>query len=200
MWARLAIGLSLAIGMFLGIWKMAAKEEAKEAVFLEVCWVGGQAYYQGVRDSCPEEMEPLQWKKRHKTVSWVFDSSFDVYLDSHKRAVEWVNKELGFEALRMVDGDADIVMLHGSANEGKGAMSTSHSRVDGKISATITVRHPQDIRAWMLEEQHELLHALGLAHDRSGIMSESLDEPDGVKIWLLHRKDRKALQELLSEP
>jgi len=202
-WARLTIALSFAGAMFVLIWWMAKEEEKREATLMEVCWKDGVAHYpetQEVKDACPGGVELLSWDKRSKEVYWSFGEDFESFHDSHREAVKWVNDELGYTALIHSESPkADIVIVHGSANVGRGAMSTSHRKENGEIKATITVRTPTNIRAWMLEEQHELLHALGLAHDRTGIMSQSLDEPDGMKVWLLHDKDRKALQKLLRE-
>ena len=203
MWLRLTLGLSLTAGMFLWIWHLSAEEEKHEATLLTVCWLDdGQAGYpetEEERASCPTELQLLKWRKQPKTVWWEFPEAFDSYLESHQDAMAWVNKELGFTALVEADGpDADITIEWGSVNEGRGLMHTKHFRDGDSIRAVISVLKPGDIREWMLEEEHELLHALGLAHDRRGIMSKSLAEPDGQKAWLLHKRDRKALQELLS--
>jgi len=201
-WARLTIALSVAGAMFALIWWMAKQEDAREDTFMEVCWDGdGVAHYPETKeqkDACPGGVELLQWRKNLKGV---YLSDYGMLEESHREAMKWVNNELGFQALIHSESpDADIVIRRGDLNEGEGAMSTSHKMVDGVIQATITVRSTVDSREWMLEEQHELLHALGLAHDRSGIMSKSLDEPTGMKVWLLHNKDREALRELLLTP
>jgi hypothetical protein len=200
-WLRLTLGLSLTAGMFLWIWHLSTEEEKHEATLLTVCWYDGQAHYPEtaqVAEACPAGVELLEWSKQPKTVGWVFPEAFDTYRRSHRDAIAWVNKELGVVALVETDGPADITIEWGSANEGHGLMNTKHFKEGDTIRAVISVLKPGDIREWMLEEEHELLHALGLAHDRRGIMSKSLAEPDGQKAWLLHKRDRKALRELLS--
>lgn len=204
MWLRLTIGLSLAAGMFLWIGIGAEKAMDEEPPFLEVCWKDGVAHYPTNFDTaaaCPGGVIKLQWVKKTKTIRWDMPANFDVYLWSHQRAVAWVNEELGFEAVRMTTGDADIVINQGDYEGSKnGAMATQHSKKDGVIQAVIMVKVPGDTRQWMLEEKHEILHALGLAHKSTGIMSKSLDEADKQRVWLLRPNDRKALRKLLLTP
>lgn len=204
MWARLTIGLSITAGMFLWIGIGAERSHDEELPFLEVCWEGGVAHYPETtaqKNACPGGVIELLWAKKTKTIHWDMSSDFDAYRDSHQRAVAWVNKELGFRALEMAYGDADITIVHGSYSEGSGSMHTSHHRIGDVIRATITVRAPGDTRRWMLEEQHEILHALGLAHKSSGIMKKSLKEPDDRQlVWLLRPNDRAALRKLLLAP
>lgn len=205
MWLRLTLALSLVGGMFLWIGIWAEKQYDKEAPFMKVCWSNGIAYHpttQDQVDACPGEVIDLMWVKKTKTIYWDLGPEFDVYKDdAHQRAVAWVNKELGFKAVEISDtGDADITIVHGSYNEGSGAMHTKHHRIGDVIRATITVRAPGDTREWMLEEQHEILHALGLAHKSSGIMKKSLKEPSDRQLtWLLRDNDRAALRKLLLE-
>jgi len=188
-------------GMFFSIWWMQAEETKNEATFMDVCWVNGAAHYPETpkdKASCPGGTEQLSWAKRSITIYWAMPKDFDVYLDSHKEAMKWWNKQLGWKQFVSVSDDAnpDVRIIHGSVS-GKGAMSTSHTRSNGVMRATITVKQPGNIRQWMLEEQHELGHVLGLAHDRRGIMSPSLDETeDQMKVWLLHDKDRDAIRDL----
>ena len=200
-WSRYCFIAGFVTGMFLLIWWM-AREEEKEVTFLDVCWYGGQAHYletEEAKADCPGGGAPLHWKKKTKTVRWDFGPDFDTYKRSHQKAIDWVNKELGFKALDTTFDDSADITIHQGSYEGSegGAMATQHFKHDGTISAVIVVKHPVSIREWMLEEEHELLHALGLAHDRTGIMSKSLDEGEGMKIWLLHEKDRDALRDLL---
>jgi hypothetical protein len=206
MWARLAIALTIAVGMFLFIAIQAEKQYDREDPFMTVCWNEGVAHYPDEADketSCPSGEELLQWDKKTKTVRWDFiGTDFDVYLDSHSRAIERINDDLGFEALSIItSGPADITMEHGMANIGNGSMSTSHYKSSvGAITAIIRVKTPKDTRSWMLEERHELLHALGLAHKSSGIMKRSVEEPSDRQLsWLLRPNDRKALRKLLLE-
>jgi len=206
MWARLAIGLSIAAGMFLWIGIGAERQYDREAPFMEVCWSNGVAHYPETQeqiDNCPEEVTDLKWAKKTKTLMWSLESEYGVYKGAHQDAVTWVNKELGFKAISLVggdSGDADITMVSGSVNEGRGAMVTSHTRTGDNIHAVITVRVPGDTRQWMLEERHEILHALGLPHKSSGIMKKSLKEPSDKQLaWLLRPNDRKALRKLLLE-
>lgn len=203
MWLRITLGLSLAAGMFLWIGISAEKQYDKEAPFLKVCWVNGTAHYpetQDEIDSCPGEVIDLMWAKKTKTIHWDMPKDFDVYLESHQMAVDWVNKELGFKAIEMAAGDADITIVQGSVTEGRGSMHTKHHRIGDVIRATITSRTPGDTREWMLEEQHEILHALGLAHKSSGIMRKTLEKPgDPQRDWLLRDNDREALRKLLLE-
>lgn len=201
-WLRLCFMAGVVVGMFLFIWRLASEEEKKEATLMTVCWAQGQAHYPETaeqRDACPVGVQLLEWRKPTKTVRWAMDREFDGYKRSHRDAVAWVNKELGFEALKMDDSAIapDITIEHGSYGEGRGLMSTKHRMAGEDITATILVKAPGDIREWLLEEEHELLHALGLAHDRRGIMSKTLDEGEGMKVWLLHEKDREALRALL---
>lgn len=202
MLVRLSIAAFVVASMVILILWMAGNEMDQEPTFLEVCWKDGVAHYSENEEqvaSCPAGIKALKWGKTPKTVRWNLEQDYDVYLDSHKRAMQWVNNELGFEALRPTsDLHADIILSSGSYG-GEGAMHTSHYRITagGDIHASIVVNAPGDTRQWMLEEQHELLHALGLAHDRRGIMSLSLDEPGGPRVWLLHSKDKKALRDLL---
>lgn len=201
MWLRLTIGLSLVAGVFLWIGIGAEKAMDKEPPFLEVCWKDGVAHYPTNVDTtaaCPGGVIKLQWAKKTKTIRWDMPADFDTYLSSHQLAVAWVNKELGFEAMRMTTGDADIVINHGNYEGPKnGAMATQHFKKDDIIRAVIMVKVPGDTRQWMLEEEHEILHALGLAHKSTGIMSRSLDEAGKQKVWLLRPNDRKALRKLL---
>lgn len=202
MWLRLTLGLSLTTGMFLWIWHLNAEEEKHEATLLTVCWLDdGQAGYpetEEERATRPTELQSLKWDKQPKTVRWEFPGAFDNYLESHRDAMAWVNKELGVIALVEASGpDADITIEWGSVNEGRGLMNTKHFKDGDNIRAVIAVVKPGNIREWMLEEEHELLHALGLAHDRRGIMSETLEEGEDMKVWLRHKKDRTALRELL---
>lgn len=203
MWARLAIGLSIAAGMFLWIGIGAEKSYDKEPPFLKVCWENGVAHYpetQDQIDACPGEVIELLWVKKTKTIHWGLGPDFDDYKDSHQRAVDWVNDELGFKAVEMTIGDADIVINHGSyEGSANGAMATKHTKEGDVIRATIMVKAPGDTRQWMLEEQHEILHALGLAHKSTGIMKKSLAEPNGQRVWLLRDNDREALRKLLLE-
>lgn len=203
MWARLAIALTIAVGMFLFIGIQAEKQYDREDPFMVVCWdAEGAAHYPDEAEkttSCPSGEQLLQWNKKTKTVLWDFDSEFDVYLESHSMAIERTNEDLGLDALAMTtSGPADITIVHGSANS-NGIMSTSHYRSsDGTITAIIRVKKPGDTRAWMLEERHELLHALGIAHKSSGIMRKTLEEPEDRQLsWLLRPNDRKALRKLL---
>ena len=203
-WIRWTFLGLFVIGMFSLIWWMDKEETEREATLMTVCWdAEGVAHYQDEGNyMCPSGVELLQWTKKTKEVYWSFAPDFNVYGESHRNAVKWVNDELGFEALLLSESPlADIVIVHGSVNEGSGSMHTSHTKTNGKIRATITVRTPSNIRAWMIEEEHELLHALGLAHDRSGIMSPKAgQEPNGMRVRLLHDKDRKALRDLLLTP
>ena len=125
MWLRLSIGISIAAGMFLCIGIIAERSYDKEPPFMKVCWENGVAHYpenQDQIDNCPGEVIDLMWEKKTKTIHWDLGPDFDVYKDdAHQRAVAWVNEELGFEALEMSSGNADITIVHGSYNEGSGA-------------------------------------------------------------------------------
>lgn len=194
--------LVIAVVMFGLIWYMNHERTKSEATVMGLCWdSSGQAHYPekwGVNAPC-DSPRALRWTKAPKLVHWKMPSYFDSYADSHRRAMDFWNKELGHEHFRPTSDEslADITIVVGSFGDGSGAMSTSHREVDGKISATITVKAPSDVRRWMLEEQHELGHVLGLAHDQTGIMNPELDETDGMRVWLLHEKDRTALTDLL---
>jgi len=199
MWGRLTVGLSVAAAMFIMIWWMQGEESKREAKMMGICWdVSGQAHYpeKWDRDSkdCADP-QPLNWKKSPKLVYWDFDKEFDGYLESHRLALEFVNDNL--EQVHLIETNsmaaADIIITHGSANEGTGAMATRHNKINGRIVATIIVKKPQDTRQWMLEEEHELLHCLGLAHDRSGIMNPQLKEGEHQQVWHLHKVDRDAI-------
>ena len=197
-WLRLTIGLSIAAIMFVTIWWMQGEEAKREATMMGLCWdSSGQAHYpEGMaRDANCDSPQPLSWKKSPKLVYWDFDKEFDVYSESHDYALEFVNDNLGEIHLIKTQSrsSADIVITHGSANEGTGAMTTRHNKTGDRIVCTITVKKPQNIRQWMLEEEHELLHCLGLAHDRSGIMSPQLAEGDQMQVWHLHSVDRDAI-------
>ena len=202
-WARLASMLAVAGGMFALIWYMQKKETEAEATMMGICWDSqGRAHYPEkweVNAKC-ESPQPLDWKKSPKLVYWDFPDDFDDFRSSHDEALKFWNNELGHDHFKetLVEDIADVHILWGSANDGTGAMSTSHRKVGERIIATITVKRPSDIRRWMLEEQHELGHVLGLAHDRSGIMNPELQEGEEMKVWLLHKKDRKAVLESLA--
>jgi len=184
--------------MFLLIWHLQKKETEREATMMGLCWGHtGQAHYPEkwqVNASC-NSPQPLNWKKSPKLVYWDLPSDFDGYRKSHEEAMAFWNKELGHDHFKetMLKDIADVTIVWGAANDGIGVMSTNHKRQGDRITATITVKKPGDVRQWMLEKQHELGHVLGLAHDRTGIMNPELDESDGMKIWLLHDKDRKAV-------
>lgn len=201
MWIRLASAITLAIVMFVWIGIGAEKAADRELPFLEVCWDSGGARYPEntkQREACPIPVVELKWDKPVKTVYWDMGPEYNAYRDSHKRAIQWVNDELGFVALVESQEEADITIVSGSYARGEGDMHTRHHKFDSKIRAIITVKAPRDIRSWMLEEQHELLHALGLAHKSTGIMSRSLAEPsDRQLIWSLRPNDRAALRKLL---
>ena len=198
MWARLTIGISIAAAMFTAIWWMQKEEAKREATMMGLCWdLSGQAHYpEGMERNAPcDSPKPLRWKKSPKLVYWDFDKEFNSYGESHDDAIKFANDGLGqvhFVKTNSKVG-ADIIITHGSANVGKGRMSASHKKTDGRIVCTVKVKKPGNIREWMLEEQHELFHCEGLAHDRSGIMSLTLDEGDGMRVWHLHEVDRTAI-------
>jgi hypothetical protein len=200
-WLRITIGLSIAAGMFLWIGISAERQYDREEPLMKVCWSDGVAHYPETQeqiDSCSEGVIDLMWTKKTKTLRWDLGPEYDVYKGAHQDAVDWVNDELGFDAVELTEGDADITIVSGSVNESSGRMHTSHTKVDDEIRATITIHVPGDTRQWMLEEQHEILHALGLAHKSSGIMRKTLEKPgDPQRAWLLRDNDRKALRELL---
>lgn len=201
-WARLASMLTMAAMMFTLIWYMQNEETKREGTMMGLCWDSkGQAHYPEKWDinAYCDDPQPLDWKKSPKLVYWGMPKEFDTYADSHRDAMDFWNKELKQKHFISTDVEsmADITIVWGSANEGTGSMSTSHRKVDGRIVATITVKTPGNIRQWMLEEQHEYGHALGLCHDRSGLMSPSLDEGEEMKVWLLHAKDRDAVLDSL---
>lgn len=197
-WLRISSALSVAVFMFGLIWWMHGEEAKREATMMGLCWdASGQAHYpEGMaRNATCANPEPLSWKKSPKLVYWDFDKEFDGYERSHDDAIRFANDGLG-QVHFIKTGNragADIVIVHGSANVGLGAMSASHSKIDDRIVCTITVKKPGNVREWMLEEQHELFHCVGLAHDRSGIMSLSFDEGDGMVLWPLHSVDRAAI-------
>lgn len=190
-------------GMFFSIWWMQSEETKHEATFMDVCWVGGTAHYPDTpeaKEACPGGTQQLAWAKRTITVKWDLGPEFNVFKESHELAMKWWNKQLGWDQFVTPDDNIipDVRVVHGSVS-GTGAMSTSHTTDGDTIAATITVKRPGNIREWMLEEQHELGHVLGLAHDRSGIMKKSLDEGEDMKVWLLHDKDRDAIRALYSD-
>lgn len=200
LWLQGAIFLPALAGMFYTVWWMQNEETKKEAVFMDVCWGAGVAHYPETpetKEACPGGVEKLSWPQKTITVYWGMDINFGDYIESHVMAMEWWNKHLGWN--QFVPGeiaeDSDVVIIQGGASE-SGAMSTSHSRTGSRITATITVKKPGNIREWMLQEQHELGHVLGLAHDRSGIMKRNLSEGEKMKVWHLHDKDRDAIRSL----
>ena len=201
-WARISSMLFIAVNMFGLIWYMKNEEAKNEATMMGLCWDSeGRAHYPekwDVNAYC-DDPQSLDWKVSPKLVYWDFKSDFDTYLDSHEGAMSWWNKELGQVHLIETQSkeSADILIVWGSVNEGTGSMATSHRKVGNRIVATITVRTPGDIRQWMLEERHEFGHALGLAHDRSGIMNPDLDERGEMKVWSLHSRDRQAVLDSL---
>jgi len=198
MWARLTIGLSVAAAMFTMIWWMHKEESKREATMMGLCWdVTGQAHYPekwAINANC-NSPTPLSWKKSPKLVYWYLDDKFDGYLSSHEYAMDFINEEIGSEHLIKTNiiEEADVIITHSSMNIGNGSMATSHKKIDDRIVATITVKSPGDIRRWMLEEQHEFGHVLGLAHDRTGIMNPDLDEGSQMRVWPLHAVDRDAI-------
>jgi hypothetical protein len=202
MWARLTIGLSIAAGMFGLIYWMQGEETKREGTMMGLCWdAQGQAHYPekwDVNAYC-EDPQPLDWKKSPKLVYWDLPGEFNSYSKSHELAMEFWNKELDHKHFipTNVKSSADVLIVWGSANEGTGAMTTSHHKIGDRIVATITVKKPGNSRQWMLEEQHEYGHALGLCHDRSGLMNPSLDEGEEMRVWLLHRKDLDAVLDSL---
>jgi len=204
LWIKGLIMTPLMAGMFYTVWWMQNEETKREATLMDVCWdAEGVAHYpetQEQKDACPGGAQPLSWVERHKSVYWDLSPEFDVYREGHFTAMKWWNKELGWDQFveSETKGMADIVIVHGSVNEGRGAMSTSHTKSATGIKAVIVVKVPGNIRQWMLEEEHELGHALGLAHDRSGIMKKDLSEGEKMKVWLLHDKDRDAIRSLYS--
>jgi hypothetical protein len=197
-WQRLSIGLSLTVFMFGLIWWMQGEEAKREATMMGLCWdASGQAHYpEGMdRDANCTTPKPLSWKKSPKLVYWDFDKEFDGFKESHDDAIKYAND--GLEEVHFVKTDnkaaADIIITHGSANVGNGAMSASHKKTDDRIVCTITVKKPGNTREWFLEEEHELFHCVGLAHDRSGIMSLRLAEGDQMRVWHLHPVDQDAI-------
>lgn len=200
LWIQAAIFLPLVAGMFLMIRGMHKAETEREDTFMEVCWSAGVAHYpedQEAKDACPGGTQQLLWPRKSMKVYWGMGPDFDEYRRSHEEAMRFWNKALGWEQFDEVYDPkmADITIVHGSASS-HGAMSTSHSKKDGVITATIIVKKPGNIREWMLQEQHELGHCLGLAHDRSGIMKRDLSEGEQMKVWRLHDKDRDAIRSL----
>jgi hypothetical protein len=201
-WARLVSMITVAAGMFALVWYMQSEETKREGTMMGLCWDSqGKAHYPekwDVNAYC-DDPQPLDWKKSPKLVYWDLPKDFDSYSESHKLAMKFWNKELDQEHLvQTIDRElADITIVWGSANEGTGSMSTSHTKVGDRITATITVKTPGDVRRWLLEEQHEYGHVLGLCHDRSGLMNPGLDEGEEMRVWLLHQIDLDAVLDSL---
>lgn len=200
LWMQGIMWVPLVAGMFYTVWWMQKEETKTEAIFMDACWQAGVAHYpedQETKDACPGGTETLSWAKRTITVYWGMEPDFSDYVESHVMAMEWWNKQLGWDQFVAAEAqaDADVAILHGDAS-GSGAMSTSHKRQGDRMTATISVKKPGNIREWMLQEQHELGHVLGLAHDRSGIMKRDLSEGEQMKVWHLHDKDRDAIRSL----
>ena len=192
-------------GMGYSIWWMQNDAEEKEIAFMGVCWIDGKAYLPegGIGDSevCPTP-GPIKWQNKELSVYWDLEKDFNVYSESHSMAIAWWNKQLGWKVFSAtpLKGSADIIIVHGSVNEGRGAMATSFTRdASGKITAIITVKVPGDTREWMLEEKHEYGHVLGLGHGL-GIMQRSLREGDSQKAWSISRNNIAAIKKLYSPP
>jgi hypothetical protein len=192
-----ALGLVMFLVVYVG-WKEADK---RQATLMTVCWEHAHAVYQGdlVTPTCPAPVE-LIWAKKTKLVFWGLGSDRALHRGSLTRAIKYWNKGLDHTVLEETkDRDkADIVIIEQSGASGKTA--TSHVNLgDGDLHSRIKIRDGMiNTRRFMLELEHELGHALGLAHDAgASIMNRTLPEVGGQKIWLITEKDRKRLRKVM---
>jgi hypothetical protein len=167
----------------------------KEPGLMKVCWVDGQAHYDG---DCME----LKWKKEQMPLPYhiSFEKDHKVYTDSVIKGADMWNKEIG-PVFKRVDKEADAVVkiTWGSVEAGKhcAAGSTSHTGQTGPMGAKVVLREPSDVHAVFRFAAHEFGHVLGLAHDEHAIMKPKLEaETDELKFTLPSDHDKKLLRGL----
>jgi predicted Zn-dependent protease len=197
------------MAIFVLVWGSVVYVAGKEAdksqpTLMTVCWTpaygANVAVYQDeiLTPTC-DAPEELVWAKKTKKVYWAMPPEYDVHREGYRLALKYWNSNLNYTVFVVVDTaeEADVVI---QPRPDSGKTATSHSRtLDGAISSVINIRSGlTDIRRFMLDLQHELGHALGLAHDLgSSIMNKNLEEGDTLIVWLVTEKDKKRLKEIM---
>jgi predicted Zn-dependent protease len=195
------------MGVFALVWGSVVivgqfEADKKQPTLMTVCWSSGSVEHAAYQDDLHEPLctnpEKLVWAKKVKKVFWHMPSNYQVHRDGFERSLKYWNNSLDnvvFVETNVMQ-EADVVI---TPRPDSGKSATSHFKVDGEIRALIVIKPGLiNIRRFMLVVQHELGHALGLAHDAGGsIMNRTLPEPDGMRVWLVTSKDKKALKKVM---
>jgi len=175
-WVMILLGSLIGAGALAGL--LYGVLTHKEPGLLHVCWVGGQAVYDG---PCEPKMA-LRWAKERMPLRVFLDFpavSSAAYRDSIVGAVQMWNQQVGPVFRLLEDREhADVLVSWGAQETGghAGGFTRHKGGPDLAESAEVQLLEPSDLHAVMRYGAHELGHVLGLAHDDS---AASLMHPTG---------------------
>lgn len=187
----IAIGAGVLVSVAIGLIVYGVATHSEEGL-LYVCWIDGRAHYTGgaeVDDGPCEGAEELVWPSSQVPMSVAaqafgsedFFAVGDVQREALDSAIRDINQQVGF-ALLVPVGDgagADILVHRGGVLDASGVAATGEERPLGFVrhhrsdmGDTFTIRcdvwidsNIGSLRLEYLVIHHELLHAIGLAHD-----------------------------------